>query len=69
MLHPDEPSDTAALQSLDTLFAVPQVSMRLDSLSRAHTAMLMHYLAYWRANREVLLDGHSGRRESTHNMI
>jgi alpha-galactosidase len=31
--------------------------MRLDSLSPAHTAMLMHYLAYWRANQEVLLDG------------
>jgi alpha-galactosidase len=55
--HADEPSDKAALQLLDTLFAVPQVSMRLDSLSPAHTAMLMHYLAYWRANQEVLLDG------------
>lgn len=55
--HADEPSDKAALQLLDTLFAVPQVSMRLDMLSAAHTAMLTHYLAYWRANREILLDG------------
>ena len=55
--HAEEPSETAALQLLDTLFAVPQVSMRLDTLSPAHAAMLTHYLAYWRANRTVLLDG------------
>ncbi|MEG8039908.1 alpha-galactosidase [Sphingomonas sp. LR60] len=53
----DEPSDKAALQLLDTLFGMPQVSMRLDALSPAHAAMLTHYLAYWRANRDVLLDG------------
>ncbi|MGK6324484.1 glycoside hydrolase family 36 protein [Sphingomonas sp. DT-51] len=55
--HPEEPSSAAALQLLDTLFAVPQVSMRLDTLTPAHAAMLTHYLAYWRANRAVLLDG------------
>jgi alpha-galactosidase len=53
----EEPSDKAALQLLDTLFAVPQVSMRLDALSPAHRAMLARYLSYWRENREVLLDG------------
>lgn len=55
--HANEPSDKAALQLLDTLFAVPQVSMRLDALGPAHAAMLARYLAYWRANRDVLLDG------------
>lgn len=53
----EEPSDKAALQLLDTLFSVPQVSMKLDALSPAHRAMLTRYLAYWRENRDVLLDG------------
>jgi len=53
----EEPSDKAALQLLDTLFAVPQVSMKLDALTPPHRAMLTRYLSYWRANRDVLLDG------------
>jgi alpha-galactosidase len=52
-----EPTPVAALQLLDTLFAVPQVSMRLDELKPEHEAMLRHYLSYWRANRVTLLSG------------
>jgi alpha-galactosidase len=52
-----EPPEVAALQLLDTLFAVPQISMKLDELKPAHEAMLKRYLSYWRANRSTLMSG------------
>jgi alpha-galactosidase len=57
MWHPDEPVESAALQLLAVLFAVPQISVRLGRLSTAHSAMLRHWLAVWRDNRDVLLTG------------
>lgn len=55
--HPEEDTDVAALQLLDTLFSVPQISMRIDALSPAQLAMMKNYLRYWNANRSTLLDG------------
>ena len=55
--HAEEPAEIAAFQLLDTLFSVPQVSMRLHELTPAHVAMLKNYLAYWRDNKQVLLGG------------
>jgi alpha-galactosidase len=57
MWHPGEPVERAALQLLNILFAVPQVSVRLKEIPADHRAMLSFYLAYWNANRAVLLDG------------
>lgn len=57
MWHSDDPVESAALQILNTLFAVPQISVRLDSVPAAHVEMLAHWLGFWRANRDVLLDG------------
>lgn len=37
--------------------AVPQISMRLNRLRQDHRRMLSYYLAFWRKNREVLLEG------------
>jgi alpha-galactosidase len=58
MWHPDEPVESAALQLVQTLFAVPQVSMLLDKLPERHLAMLTFWLKFWREHRDVLLDGH-----------
>lgn len=55
--RPEEPAHAAALQVLNVLFSVPQVSVRLDEQSEEHTTMLRHWLGYWNTNREVLLDG------------
>lgn len=52
-----EDTEVAALQLLDTLFAVPQISMRIETLPPAHLAMMKNYLRYWNANRATLLDG------------
>ncbi len=49
--------ESAAMQLVHALFAVPQVSVRLASVPAAHKAMVKWYLEFWRANRDVILDG------------
>ncbi len=57
MWHADEPVETAALQLLNVLFSVPQISVRLEDIPKDHFDMVQFYLDYWLANRSVLLDG------------
>ena len=57
MWHPDDTAESAALQLLNVLFAVPQLSVRLDELPAEHVEMLQFWLAFWRSQRGVLLDG------------
>jgi alpha-galactosidase len=57
MWHADEPVEAAALQLLNVLFAVPQLSVRLEGIPPAHRQMIAFQTAYWRDNRSVLLDG------------
>jgi alpha-galactosidase len=52
-----EPVESAALQLINTLFAVPQVSVRLDQIPPDHQEMLRFWLAFWREHRDALLDG------------
>jgi alpha-galactosidase len=49
--------ESAALQLLNVLFAVPQISVRLDRLPPEHLEMLRFWLGFWREHRDVLLDG------------
>jgi len=57
MWHPGERVEIAALQLLNILFSVPQVSVRLQEIPKDHFAMVQFYTTYWRENRPVLLDG------------
>ncbi|GCE14101.1 glycoside hydrolase family 36 protein [Tengunoibacter tsumagoiensis] len=57
MWHPDEPVESAALQILNILFSVPQISVLLDRVPEAHNTMLRYWLTFWREQRDVLLDG------------
>ncbi|MFH1377137.1 MAG: glycoside hydrolase family 36 protein [Planctomycetota bacterium] len=57
MWNPGEPVERAALQVLNILFSVPQVSVLLDKLPANHLDMVRHYLRFWRAYRDTLLDG------------
>jgi len=57
MWHAGDSVHTAALQFLSVLFAVPQLSVRLERIPPDHREMIRHWTAYWRANRDVLLDG------------
>ena len=57
MWHPTEPPEIAAFQLNNVLFAVPQVSVKLAASSPAHREMIQRYLAYWTANRDLLISG------------
>ena len=57
MWHPEESVETAALQLLNILFSVPQISMRLAEIPPEQRQMLQFWLGYWMENRSVLLDG------------
>ena len=49
-------AEDAALQLLATLFAVPQISVRIADLPPRHRAMLRFWLRFWNAHRATLLD-------------
>ncbi|MBS1369577.1 MAG: alpha-galactosidase [Lentisphaeria bacterium] len=55
--HPDEPPESAALQLLNVLFAVPQISVKLSELSAVHRDMLHFWLGFASDHRETLLKG------------
>ena len=55
--HDDEPVETAALQLLNVLFSVPQLSVRLSDVSEVHRKMIEVYTRYWLDNRDLLLFG------------
>lgn len=57
MRNPAELAESAALQFLGVLFAVSQISVRLDQLTHRHLAMLRSWLGLWRDHRDMLLDG------------
>ncbi len=57
MWHPEEPVEAAALQFLNVLFAVPQLSVKLTEYPPAHQAMVRTWTRYWKENRETLMKG------------
>lgn len=57
MWHPQESAERAALQLINVLFSVPQISVWLGRLPQPHLEMLAFWLSFWREHREVLLDG------------
>ena len=57
MWHYSEPVEVAALQFLNVLFSVPQVSVRLADIPKEQFNMIRFYTEYWLKNRETLLEG------------
>ncbi|MFK7933700.1 MAG: glycoside hydrolase family 36 protein [Saprospiraceae bacterium] len=55
--HPEEKVEIAALQVLNGMFGVPQMSVELRDLPAEHLKMIDFYTKYWRENVEVLMDG------------
>ena len=55
MWHKDEPVESAALQMLNGLFAVPQLSVRIDTLPDDHREMIRFWLRFFQDNRDLLL--------------
>jgi alpha-galactosidase len=57
MWHPEDPVESAALQLVNVLFSVPQISVLLDRISPEYLEMLRFWLGFWREHRDVFLDG------------
>lgn len=57
MWHRDEPVERAALQLLNILFSVPQLSVLVTELPPEHLEMIGFWTNFWSQRREVLLDG------------
>ena len=56
--HKDEKVEIAALQFVNVLFGVPQVSVMLQDASAGHVEMLAFYTKYWNENADTLLNGY-----------
>lgn len=57
MWHEAEPVEKAALQLLNILFTVPQVSVKLRHIPKEHLAMTKFYIDYYNRNRDALVKG------------
>jgi alpha-galactosidase len=55
--HDNEPVELAALQLINTLFGVPQLSMFISKVSFEHKKMIAFYTDYWNRNADVLMNG------------
>ncbi|MBZ9689424.1 alpha-galactosidase [Clostridium estertheticum] len=49
--------ESAALQFINILFSVPQLSMRFENLTEEHFKMSRFWLNFWKKHRDVLIDG------------
>lgn len=55
--HLEDPVENAALQFVSSIFAVPQISMRIETLPEDHIKMLNYYIAFWKEWKDVLIEG------------
>jgi len=53
----EETVEQAALQILNILYSVPQLSVRLAEIPEEHLNMIRFWFDYWNTNRDVLIDG------------
>lgn len=58
MFHPEESIENAALQLINVIFSVPQISVLLRETEDAYMRMLRFWLSFCTENRDVLLLGH-----------
>ncbi len=57
MWHYSESVEVAALQLLNVMFSVPQISVKLADIPKDHFEMIRFYTDYWLKNRAILLEG------------
>lgn len=57
MWHPQDTAESAALQIINILFSVPQISMRLNELPEDHRRMLRFYCGLWKKYRDAFIGG------------
>lgn len=54
---PSESVQSASLNFIHTLFAVPQVSCNFKHLNESHIAMVKHWLSFYQEHRDLLMNG------------
>ncbi|WP_339316511.1 glycoside hydrolase family 36 protein [Paenibacillus sp. FSL R10-2734] len=57
MFNPNEPLESAAMQLINVIFSVPQISLRLNDIGEDYLSMLRFWLAFSREYSDVLLKG------------
>ncbi len=55
--HHNEPIEIKALQVINTLFGVPQLSVLLQKATKEELSMIRFYTHYWKAHADTLLNG------------
>lgn len=55
--NPKESVESASLNFIHTLFAVPQISPNLKHLNEQHIEMIKHWLGFWTEHRDLLMHG------------
>lgn len=53
----EESVEQAALQILNILYSVPQLSVRLSEVPEDHLEMIRYWFSYWNTNKHVLIEG------------
>lgn len=56
--HVDEKVEVAALQFINILFGVPQLSIMLKDATAAQVEMIAFYTKYWNENADILMNGY-----------
>ena len=52
----EDTAESACLQFIATMFAVPQISVRPATLPEEHRLMMQNWIAFWESHRDTLLD-------------
>lgn len=55
--RPEESVEQAALQILNILYSVPQLSVKLEEIPEEHLNMIRFWFDYWNRHRNILIDG------------
>ena len=57
MWNGQDTNESVMYQLLAIMFSVPQISIRFDSITREHKAILKSFLSFWRRHSDIILDG------------
>ena len=57
MWNYEDSPEMVALQLINIIYGVPQISMRIDKLSEEHKKVLSFYLDFWKKQKKYLLEG------------
>ena len=52
----EDTNENVATQLWGTMFSVPQISARMEEITEEHSRILMNYLNFWNAHRDILIN-------------